>query len=79
MPDTQASSTMQKPGAKPAGAASAEHHTKAAECCTKAAGEHKEAAKACVSGDHAKAGDHAKKADSHCSEAQDHGVKARAA
>ena len=56
MQTPQAQSTMQKPQAKPASGASAEHHTQAAECCNKAAAEHSNAAKACTSGDQAKAG-----------------------
>lgn len=57
----------------------AEHHTKAADCCNKAAAEHMHAAKACASGDHAKAEEHAKKAECHCADAQDHSNKVKAA
>ena len=59
--------------------ASAEHHTKAADCCTKAAAEHAHAAKAWTTGDHAKAKEHAKKAECHCSDAQARANKAKAA
>lgn len=57
----------------------AEHHTKAAECCDKAAEEHRHAAKSCVSGDHKKAAEHAKQAQDHSTKAQDHGKHAIAA
>jgi len=63
---------------KPTNNVSAEHHTKAAECCTKAAAEHSNAAKCCSSGDNKKADEHAKNALNHCVNAQDHGKQAAA-
>ena len=43
----------------------AEHHTKAAEFCDKAAEEHRHAAKSCAIGDHKKAAEHGKQAQDH--------------
>ena len=57
---------------------SAEHHTKAAECCDKAAEQHRHAAKSCAIGDHKKAGQHAQQAQECCMKAQDHGKQAMA-
>jgi hypothetical protein len=58
---------------------SAEHHTQAAECCTKAAAEHNQAAKYCTSGDDKKAEMHAKNAHDHCMKVQDHAKQAASA
>jgi hypothetical protein len=57
----------------------AEHHNKAAECCDKAAQEHRHAAKSCTSGDHKKVAEHSKQADDHRAKAQDHSKQAIAA
>jgi len=70
MPSTHPLPSTPMTSAKGTPLASAEHHTKAAECCTKAAAEHMSAAKACSAGDKAKAEDHAKKAECHCTEAK---------
>ena len=70
---------MPAPQAKPTTRANAEHHTKAAECCDKAAEEHRHAAKSCNLGDHKKAVEHAKHAQDHRTKAQDHGKQAMAA
>ena len=51
----------------------AEDHKKAAECCDKAAFEHREAAKNCTAGDHKSAAEHAKHALDHGTEALGHG------
>jgi hypothetical protein len=59
--------------------ANAEHHTMAAESCSKASSEHTQAAKACAAGDRMKADEHAKKADDHSQAAQDYSKKAMAA
>jgi hypothetical protein len=53
-----------------------EHHTKAAECCDKAAEHHRHAAKSCDTGDHKKA---AKHAHNERAKAEDHGKHAAAA
>jgi len=47
----------------------AEHYNKAAECCDKAAEEHRNAAKSCTSGD-------GKLGQDHCTKAQEHSKKA---
>jgi len=54
----------------------AEHYNKAAECCDKAAEEHRNAAKSCTSGDHKKAAEHGKLGQDHCTKAQEHSKKA---
>jgi len=56
----------------------ADHHTQAAECCDKAAEQHRHAAKSCALGDHKKTAGHAKSAQEHCTQAQDHGKQAMA-
>lgn len=70
---------MSATSSKQTNQANAEHHTKAAECCNKAAAEHTNAAKCCVNGDEKKAIEHAKNAHEHCTKAQDHGKHAKAA
>ena len=70
---------MLTPQVKQTTNARAEHHTKAAECCDKAADEHRQAAKCCVAKDHKKAEEHAKQAQDHSVKAQDHGKHAVAA
>ena len=76
---TQANPIMQKQATNTTSPTSVECHTKAAECCNKAAAEHTEAAKACASGDYEKAAEHVKKAECHCADAQEHSKKAKAA
>lgn len=68
------SQPMTKPTTSPA-----DHHTKAAECCDKAAAEHRSAAKCCGSNDAKKAGEHAKIAQEHGKKAQEHSAHATAA
>ena len=55
---------------------SAEEHMQAAECCNKAAVEHHSAARYHASGDHKKAGEHARNAHDQCAKALEHSKKA---
>jgi len=64
---------MSSPHAKFKPGPSAEHHTKAAECCDKAAEEYRHAAKCCNLSDDEKARKHAKNAEDYCTKALDHG------
>jgi hypothetical protein len=70
---------MATPQPKPTTRANKEHHTRAAECCDKAAEQHRHAAKSCAIGDDKKAELHAKQAQDHCTKAHDHGKQAMAA
>ena len=70
---------MSTPQTKSAVKPSADHHNQAAECCDKAAAEHRNAAKYSYSGDNKKADEHAKEASNHCMKAQDHGKQAKVA
>lgn len=74
-----APAVLQKQQDKSVPQGSAEHHMKAAECCSHAAAEHTQAAKACTAGDKMKAAQHAEQAACHCAEAQDHSDKAKVA
>ena len=73
------SSPMAGHAKAPASGTNAEHHTKAAECCQKAAEEHRHAAKCSTTGDHLKATEHGKQAQEHCTKAAEHSKHAMAA
>jgi hypothetical protein len=70
---------MPTPQTKPATKANVEHHTSAAECCDKAAKEHRHAAECCATGDHKNAKDHARRAQDYSEKAHEHGKHAMAA
>jgi len=70
---------MSTPKAKPIATPNANHHKNAAECCDKAAEEHRHAAKYSTAGNQKKAIAHAKNAQDHRTKAQEYGKRAMAA
>jgi hypothetical protein len=69
---------MSKPAKQSKTDVNAGHHTQAAECCDKAAEQHRHAAKSYATGNQQKAGEHAKAAHGFCTEAHHHGKQALA-